>query len=276
MTPATFPTYADIDWNLLWKNSRNQKSWRSKNATEWDKKANSFSSRSKKSKYVPSILERLPLGPDVSILDIGCGPGTLALPLSSKVRSVTAFDYSQQMIALLDDQIREQRITNIRSLCCSWEDDWETFAIEPADIAIASRSMSVPDLHAALQKINRYSRRYVFITDRIAPGPFDPEAFIALGRDFQSGPDYIYTVNMLYSMHIHPNIEVLELEGDITYDNLDEVYTSYRWMFHDISKSEEQQLHQYLKDHLTRDKETGTYTLHRSHPVRWALIWWKK
>jgi SAM-dependent methyltransferase len=268
-------TYEDIDWLTLWQNSRKQRSWHSKGVKDWDQKASSFAERNRQSPYVALFLSRLPLSPEYTILDVGCGPGTLALPLAGHVREVTAVDYSQKMLNLLTEQAQLANISNIRPIHCAWEDDWNMHGIKPADIAIASRSMNVADPVRAIDKLNNYAEKYVFITDRIAPSPFDPDAFAAIGRRFESGPDYIYTLNFLYSKGIYPCVEILELDRDIHFQNHDEALQAYRWMFKDLTATEERKLAEFISSSCIKSSSTGV-TLRRRHPPRWAMIWWKK
>jgi len=266
---------ADIDWNLLWQNARKQKSWSSKGAADWDKKAKSFASRNTGSPYASMLLAKLPLTPDLTVLDMGSGPGTLAFPLAAKVRSVTAVDYSAGMLEALRKTAETENIENIQTIQGAWEDDWQQLGIIPHDIVIASRSMAVADLHSALQKLNEYAKGYVFVADRIAPTPFDPGAFAATGREFQSGPDYIFTINMLYSMGIHPSIDILQLEQDIVFADMEEALQNYGWMLKDLTAVEMVALEKYLTSRIIHT--TGTQiTIRRQHPPRWALIWWKK
>jgi SAM-dependent methyltransferase len=274
--PST--TLADIDWNLLWQNARKQKSWSSKGPTDWDKKAESFAGRNAGSSYVSLLLARLPLNPDLSVLDVGSGPGTLAIPLAERVRSVTALDYSPGMLAVLNRQAQAGNIKNIRTVQGAWEDDWQELGIARHDIAIASRSLAVDDLASALRKLNDFATEYVFITDRIAPTPFDPAAFAAIGREFQSGPDYIFTVNILYSLAIHPSIEILKFERDTVFADMDEALQSYAWMFKDLSPREEEALRGYLQSRVVSAPSSAgnQITIRREHPPQWALIWWKK
>jgi SAM-dependent methyltransferase len=268
-------TLADIDWNLLWQNARKQKSWSSKGPADWDRKADSFASRNASSPYVSLFLERLPLTPDLTVLDVGSGPGTLSIPLAGLVRSVTAVDYSAGMLDALSRKAEENDIRNIRTIQGAWEDDWQQLDVGVHDIAIASRSLAVADLSLALRKLNDHARDYVFIADRISPTPFDPAAFAAIGRQFQSGPDYIYTVNTLYAMGIHPCIDILKLDRDNLFRDIDEALDSYAWMFKDLSPREKEALTGYVKS-IVISAEGGQVTLRREHPPQWALIWWKK
>ena len=268
-------TYNDLDWHSLWQNARAQKSWTAKSPADWDKKAASFADRNMMSPYAELILQRLPLNKEMSILDAGSGPGTLSIPLARQVRSVTALDYSRAMLDVLENLSQEQGLSNITTIHGSWEDDWKKLGIEQHDLCLASRSLSVDNLRAALRKLNSYARRYVFVADRITPTPFDPNAFRAIGRPFRSGPDYIYTINTLYSMGIHPCIDIITLETRVSFASMEAALDSYRWMFKDLTSQEEEKLQGYILHNSLTD-EQGKITVKRSHPPRWALIWWKK
>lgn len=259
----------------LWKNDRSQRSWSSKEAADWDKKAPSFAERNNQSQYNSIFLSRLPLAPSFSVLDVGSGPGTLALPLARQVHSVTAIDYSQKMLEILQRRSKKEGLNNITCVHCSWEDDWQHYNIEPADLVIASRSMNLAELSMAIDKLNDYAKKYVFISDRIAPSPFDPDVFAAIGREFNSGPDYIYTLNLLYSKAIHPHVEILQLTQDIEFKDMDEALQSYTWMIKEITSSELKKLKQFLYSRVVIS-EKDKVVISRRHPPRWALIWWKK
>lgn len=268
-------TYSDIDWGSMRSNALKKKGWKSKGPEDWDKKAQSFSDRVKDSKYIDLFLPHLPLSPEMSVLDIGSGPGTLSLPIAQQVKKVTAVDYSQGMLNIITNACKEQERTNIKTIKCAWEDNWQEKGIVPHDIAIASRSTGVKNLRAALDKINNYARQYVFISDRIGATPFEPSAFQAIGRSTNTGPDYIYTINTLYSMGIHPNINVLELDRDTTFPSIEDALQAYRWMFHDITVDETGKLREYIQSKIIHSNSNGL-TIRRDDPPKWALIWWHK
>ena len=268
-------SYEDLDWSRLWRNAREKKSWTAKGPADWDKKALSFARRNSDSRFVELVLQHIPFDKKTTVLDAGSGPGTLSLPLASKVQSVTAIDYSKGMLALLSAQAEKQGSNNITTVLGSWEDNWERLNIKKHDICIASRSLSVDNLQAALKKLDEYANKYIFIVDRINPTPFDNGAFRALGRPFRSGPDYIYTINTLYSMDIHPCVNIISLEKTASFSSMTAALESYSWMFKDLTAGEERKLEQYILDNSTTGTN-GEIIVTRSYPSRWALIWWQK
>lgn len=267
--------YEDIDWHLLWQNARGQKSWKSKGPKEWDKKAASFSSRNIDSPYIALFLEQLQLDRNLSVLDVGCGPGTLALPIATRVKSVTALDYSDGMLEQIRAQAKQQGIDNIRTLSCSWEEDWDKHGIGVHDIAIASRSMNIDDLSEGIEKLDAHAAHQVIIADRIAPSPFDPDAFAAIGREFSSGPDYIYTLNMLYELGIHPTVSHIELPSVLQFADTDQAVLAYSWMFKDLSHVEEKALETFVQGRII-EQGADYIRIRRRFPQRWAFISWLK
>lgn len=275
MTNSQIHTFSDIDWVVLRANAYKTKAWQNKGQKEWDTKAKSFASRNKSSTYIDLFLAHLPLHPNMSVLDVGSGPGTLAIPIARKVASVTAIDFSKSMLQVLNDFAFEASIANIKTVHCAWEDDWKLKGLQPHDIAIASRALGVEDLETALKKLDAFATKYVFLTDRIGSTPFDVAAFAAIGRPFIAGPDYIYTINILYTLGIHANISVLTLERELTFHSMEEAVKSYSWMFNDITRDETAALERYLEKHIIKE-ESNQLTLHREVPPRWAMIWWQK
>ena len=263
----------NLDWNRLWQQAKSKKTWKSKNASDWDKKAASFAKRTSTSIYIDLFLQLLNPRQEWSILDAGCGPGTLALPLASRVRRVSGLDFSEKMLAILQQKAAKRGLANITLYHGSWEDDWQKLRIVPHDVAIASRSLAVADLKAALVKLSSHAREKVVITDRVKHGPFDPDAFAAIRRPLKTGPDYIYTLNLLYQMGYLPRVDYIELEKELCYPNAREAMESYLWMFRDLDDREKKLLKNYVQS-ITTMSGDGSITLHRRQAPTWAFISW--
>ena len=266
--------FHDLDWADLWVQAKKKKNWRRKGAADWDKKAASFAKRTASSIYVDKFLALLNPQPEWDILDIGCGPGTLALPMADRCERVTAIDFSANMLRMLEERAAAEKMDNIITRKLSWQDDWQGEGIRPHTVAIASRSLAVPDLKKALERLNSFARDQVCITDRVQHGPMDPDAFKAVDRDLNSGPDYIYTVNLLYQMGYLPEVAYIRLEESLQYSSFDEAYASYSWMFRDLTLDEEKRLRKYVQS-ITTTHQDGTVEVFRRHVPTWAFISWK-
>ncbi len=264
----------DLDWASLWQQANHNKPSQKKQATDWDQKAASFATRTVHSVYTEKFLALLAPQPGWSILDVGCGPGTLAIPLAQQVQQVCAIDFSANMLSILKKRAKAKGLNNI---CChqlAWEDDWAAHGVQPHDVAIASRSMAVTDLKDALLRLNAFATKRVCITDRVKFGPKDPDAFAAIGRKKATTPDYIYTVNLLYQLGLLPTVNYIKLEGTLHYKDFNEALASYTWMFKDLSPTEKHHLKQYVDSIATRHKD-NSITLHRRHVPTWAFISWE-
>ena len=259
----------------MWQEARQGKSWRGRKKGDWDKRAPSFAKRNMQSVYADRFLALLKPDPAWTALDFGAGPGTLAIPLAKMVSEVTAADFSSAMLDILNQEAATQGVSNIHTVQAAWEDDWHQLGIKPHDLVIASRSLSVKNLQAALTRMNDWATKRVVISDRVGTGPFDPDLFKAVGRTLEPGPDYIYTVNLLYQMGIQAGVDFIDLEQRRIFQNRTEAIDSCLWMLDKISPEEETQLTRYVDDRL-EPLPDGTLALARRTPIRWAVISWNK
>ena len=88
----------------------------------WDKRADNFTKRINRVKdgeprdkddYISKMLDRIEVKPGWTVLDIGCGPGTLTIPLAQKTKSVTALDISSEMLKNLKANAEKIGLDNI-------------------------------------------------------------------------------------------------------------------------------------------------------------------
>ncbi len=275
MTSASTGNLKSLDWNMAWREARQNRKHARNDNTAWNRRAPSFAKHTKTSGYARNFLRLMNPEPNWSVLDIGCGPGTLAIPLSGLVRTVTAIDFSDVMISILDKRCWEQSVTNVATHVLGWEDDWRQAGIREHDVAIASRSLVVEDIEAAVIKLDRMAGQQVFITSLVGDGPCDRRIFDAIGRDLDRGPDYLFVYNILHQMGILADITFVA-NGDNTtsYANIDEAVKGLHWMIRDITDAEESRLKTYLEKHLV--KSGKGWALSYKHTVRWAVLSWKK
>lgn len=265
-----------LDWDMIWRQScRRRKSDRN-DREFWNKRAPSFAEHARESSYVTDFVRITDLPPEWSVLDVGCGAGTLAIPLAPRVRRITALDFSENMLALLSEKCREKGLHNVTTSHLSWEDDWIGAGIGRHDVAIASRSLVVEDLSGAIRKLSSMARRRVIISSLVGDGPFDRRIFRAIGRDLDRGPDYICVYNLLHQMGIYADVTFVGNSGEArkTFTGIDDALQGYRWMIGEMTDEEEEKLRGYLENHL--EKTDFGYVLDYLHPVRWAILSWNK
>ncbi len=262
-----------IDWDEEWRAAQRTCA-RPPRAAEWDQRATSFSRRAPDSSYEDRVLQLLAPPRSWSVLDVGSGAGTLAVPLASRVTSVTALDFSPAMLDQLRRRCAEDGIVNVSAVLGRWEDDWERLGIGMHDLALASRSMVVEDLHAAVTKLDRAALRMVCISAPAGGGSQDRRVFDAVGRPFQPGPDYIYVYNLLHQMGIFANVSFISQDQWRVYESREAGLEAMRWMLRDVTPAELERLRAYVEAELVRH-EHG-WRLRAPSTVRWAVIWWTK
>ena len=137
-----------LDWNELWK-QRAKCEEGLENEAYWDKRSQNFSATCARSGYANDFLGRADVRPGETVIDMGCGTGSLALPLANEGVNVVACDLSSGML----DKLREQAetdsvIDNLDIRKVSWLDSWEDLPV--VDVFFASRSLFSCDLRETL------------------------------------------------------------------------------------------------------------------------------
>jgi len=87
--------------------------------TPWDMVADGYAETTMKlfQGYADEALKLANLDEKSNIVDIACGPGTLALTAHKISNSVNAIDFSTAMLGILHETIKQQAISNIETHC---------------------------------------------------------------------------------------------------------------------------------------------------------------
>lgn len=262
-----------INWNEIWREINKE---RAKKYTKeyWNSRSEEYVKNTYNSPYSQQFIEIIKPHKDWTVLDIGCGGGTLAIPLSYLVKEVTAIDISDKMLALLKNQVSQKNITNIVTYNIGWHDNWEEYGIKSHDVVIASRSMITTDLRWGIEKLIKYSNKKIFLTLHVGSGPFDKKIIEAVGRQVPKIPEYIYVYNMLYTMGIHANVcfTTENRYKDKIFKNIDDAYQFVAWMVENITEEERKRLYDFLKQNLVETSDG--YVWSYAHVVKWAVVWW--
>ena len=182
---------------------------------------------------------------------MGCGSGALALPLARAGHDVVGLDFSAGMLDLLRRQAVEEGLGNVRTVQAAWDDDWRAAGVGVADVVIASRSLDVRDLRAALQKLDAFARRRVCVT-LPADGLLYPQllAHEAVGRPCVRRGDHATAVNVLRQMGIEPEVGSLEHVSASRYESPEAALESLHRMIAPAGEREEQALQRYVAGHV--------------------------
>jgi SAM-dependent methyltransferase len=274
---------SSIDWNTMWKESRGNSPWGGLSRKElWDKRAANFNKRIErvstdaekldKDDYISKMLNKIETSPEYTVLDIGCGPGTLAIPLAKKVKSVTALDISGEMLKHLKNNAEKNGLSNIKYVNCSW-DEAVLSDIGVHDIVVASRSLTPVDIKETISKVSSVAREAVYLTFPVVHLPLDWEAYQAIGRGEKKHPSYIYIYNTLYQMGIHTNIEILYSRIKVRFSSVEEAMDDLQWRTTPFTDEEKEKLVEFLRGKFAEQKDSPFFS-HEGHS-KWVLIWWK-
>jgi ubiquinone/menaquinone biosynthesis C-methylase UbiE len=284
MSRSPEPECIDPDWNEIWK-ERQKRHELSKLFNDpshnWNKLENAeryhSSSNSEYDDRVKTTIAGLEITKNSVILDIGAGPGTLAIPLAPLVKEITSIEPGKGMVKVLKERMRKEEITNITTICKRWEEIDPNFDLSGSyDVVIASLSLTMEDIRLALQKMDAVSRGSVYLF-WFVDMPFWEKMYADLwkpihGSDYYSGPKADCLFCVLYQMGIYANIEMLPLKKEYRFANLNEMIAFFRRRFNVITDEQERVLTDYLKP-MVKVTESDLVI---SGESTFAKIWWRK
>ena len=265
-----------IDWNEMWRRKVESSSWGNRHESWiefWDSRAEGYDSRvkSNQGKHI-EVINGLDVGPEDSVLDVGAGPGTLAIPLARKARLVTAVEPSRGMISCLCRNAKEANLRNIVPIEKLWEDVRPIQDVSEHDVVVASYSLGMKDIRGALEKMDLLARKYVYLFH------FAGDAS-AIYRDlwyevhhevYRSGPDYIYLANVLHQMGIYANVDVNSEEQIQRFASLDEAASHWSENLDAPPRAEKA-----IRDRLSSMLEKDGDDLVQREMMRRVKIWWR-
>lgn len=276
--------FSSIDWNAMWMAESGKSHWSTNSQKElWNKRAGSFSERINrvmegkeeldKDDYISKMLARIEIKPGWSVLDIGCGPGTLAIPMAKKAQSLVALDISSEMLKHLRANARKSSLDNIRYINSAYQEAFKDNLVEKQDVVVASRSMMSGDIRETLTQVINIARQAAYITFPIIHLPFDWEAYKAIGRQGKKQPSFVYVYNMLIQMGIEANVEILNSKVKVQFSGIDEAVDQLQWRTDPFTPPELVKLKAFLASQFAAQKGQPVFT-HEGYS-KWALIWWR-
>jgi len=162
--------------------------------------------------------------------------------------------------------IARDGIGNIQPWQLAWDDDWS--AVPRCDVAIASRSLMVPDLAQALAKLDAHARRRACITFTTGPRAGVTELAALLGRAWIPMPDHRYPINLLLDMGREPRVDYLPLSPPDRERDAEELLQQVESLFGGLTPAEQQSVRAWHA--ASPDNRLGL-----APTRRWAFIWWE-
>ena len=261
----------DVDWVSFWAERLSIKVDK-----DWDKAAPGFFKRTRKDDYQDALFDKLILDEDDTVLDVGCGEGSVTIPIAKRVKKVIGVDSSPKMLEYLEKRANENNISNIESILKPIE-EIRYDEIGDVDVVVCSRSLNgIVPIDEVLLELDKIANKYVFITifgpeNKKIEKDFDKE----IGIKTEDFPDYNYFFNILFNLGIYANVERFDLNNYREYDSIDDAIDNGKFRTDLYSDEEKELLRKYLERILTYDDETKKY-YNVKDKADWILIWWKK
>jgi ubiquinone/menaquinone biosynthesis C-methylase UbiE len=273
--------YAKIDWNDAWKNEIDL--WHDasgKSCKEYwnDKKSAAVYSKKYMTHHqarVDRTLKELPLTPESRVLDIGAGPGNLALPMAEIVKSVTTIEPSFGMNEVMKERIKEQGTINIISVEKTWEEvDAKKDLCPPYDIVMASMSLGMRDIRAAIEKMNQVCKGSVVLFWHAGtpgwedmPNQLWPRLF---GKQYHGGPKSDILFQVLYQMGIYPEIKVFPNHFHEVFPSMEAALAFYLKRFEMIELQHRPVLESYLEENFLKTEQGFVHGFdHTAMKISW-------
>ena len=260
----------DIDFAAMYRTHIRLASRQQKPAEDWDKRAEDMakSCADSKSPYVLTFTGHMDFDGVETLLDVGCGPGTICLPLAHRLKRVYALDYSRGMLDALEKRAAAEALNNVQTIQRSWDDDWSD--VPQCDIAVASRATMVEDLEDALRKISSKARRAVYTTFTVDAHFINPQVAECLGRKAVGFPNFLYAVNLLFRMGYLPRVDYISsVVNKKPAAGFEAFMRSIAWSVGEVDEEAQARLKQYYETHVKGEQTAQPFV------KTWAFVSWR-
>jgi SAM-dependent methyltransferase len=277
-----------IDWNEIWVNAQWQNidsghggecwhSWADKEA------AKEFFHHSLQSQAARERVADIcsMIRPGGRALDIGAGPGNVAIPVAKIAARLTAVEPAPGMAAVLREQIALENMDNIQFINKKWDDVDKEELQPPYDLTFASFSMGMIDLKASIEKMMEVTLGTIAIFWHAGIQSWDQESMelwpLLHSKPYYPVPESNIIFNLLYSMGIYPDVKVLRHTRKTMYDSFETALETYADHYDAKDPAQLRVLEEYLEKKLyhvdgKRMLVTGSTSMKISWPMAQAAV----
>lgn len=225
--------------------------------------------------YTRAQIDALGVMPEDSLLDVGAGPGRIAIPAAGSARSVTALDVSRPMLDHLERNAAAAGLANIRTLHMPWSEVVPGRNVEPHDIVVAARSPAMHDL----KKLDALARKRVYVTvfsgpslksfhdslvEGIEPSPPAPP------RPSLPMPSYALIFNRLVDMGVEVGVFHLPDGFSASFSDWDDLFARFAWL--GLADAHRIRFRENISRYLTETEAGLTLRME----TRATVLWWPK
>jgi ubiquinone/menaquinone biosynthesis C-methylase UbiE len=272
-----------IDWNEIWKEQmarHNEMSNGMDCASYWDDEVEAkyyWEMVKEKRDLIEGMVQMMGISSTSRVLDIGAGPGTLAIPLSKKVAYVTAVEPSGAMFNVLRKNIEENGLDNIDCVQKRWEEvDVESDLDSPYDLIVASFSLGMTDIKAAIQKMMKVSSGRVYLAWFAGEPSWEKHSrelsTLLYGKNLsQPVPRSDVLFNVLCQMGIFPNVMVFPFELSRRFSSFEEAVDYFANQLRAKTDDQRSALGEALSQILEENEGSSVLKISSIN----MMIWWQ-
>ena len=276
--------FDEIDWNEVWKAQMK----RSKEAIPARDCARIWEGRTSALKFwnmsqensgrVEKTIAGTDITPESRVLDIGAGPGTLAIPFAKRVAHVTVVEPAEGMLSVLREKMAEEGVENIDVVQKRWEDVFVADDLHtPYDVVIASFSLGMADIRAAVEKMIAAAATggHIYLYHFAGETHWDRECRELWpklhDKEYTPGPKSDVLYNVLYQMGIYPSVRTFRLLHTQRFGSMEVAMEHFRHQYR-ITTAEQKAI---VREHLGRVlmEVNGGFVLPASSTR--VKIWWE-
>ena len=253
-------------------------------SVNWDNQAKMYAKMAAmEAEYTEYQVNAFPCGPQDTVLDIGCGPGRITVPMARRSASVTALDSSEGMLAQCRSNCEAAGVTNVQTLALDWHDTVAGGNVAVHDVVVCSRTAAL----GTIERLSAFARKRVAvilwanapsippILDRLFAGAQDEQLGGGPGPD-RTGParflGYNVLFNLVYDLGYEPNVAVVPDGFTRTFTSAEEQYEYLRDLRRISSGQQAEATFRSNVDHFTSVNDDGTRTFRME--TRSVVIWW--
>ena len=218
-------------------------------------------------------LASLPFEAGSTVLDIGAGPGTLAVPLAKRGVQVTALEPSAPMLEALEAYRRAEDAPAVAAIQSTFEDA-ENLGVY--DYVLSSFSFMHGDLKAVLEKMNAAAAKEVhifwFLTSPAKSRGNEDLWPLIHGEPYAGEPTADIIFGALHQLGIRANMTTFGYTSKKGYANLEAACEEYGRRMLATTAEQTEIIRKYVIEHAVQVPEG--FIMPAQHET--AHLWWKR
>ena len=213
------------------------------------------------------------LGSGKDVLDVGGGAGRFALPLATRAERVTVVDPSADSVDLLKERATDAGIVNVTAI----NEPWEDANVPAADMVLCSLVLHhVSDPAPFVARLQEHARDRVAVLEMVeTPGVVNHPFFERVhGKPLPALPGLARLMELLWSMDIYPDVEMITPEPAVVGPDLDTALEQLRQRLSVREGTDEDERLRTAADELLEETPDGI-TVRGVAPLRQAIVTWR-